>query len=67
MKRTYDDSLSDINDAPDLQSLVRDKRSSKRATTAKGNRRNRRYENRMLNAQISENFDEGGDTFAEDN
>jgi hypothetical protein len=65
MKRTYNDTLSDINDAPDLHSLVRDKRSSKRATTAKGNRRNRRYENRMLNAQTCENFDEGEDTFAE--
>ncbi|PSB44996.1 hypothetical protein [Chamaesiphon polymorphus] len=67
MKRTYNDSLSDITDAPDLHSLVRDKRSSKRATTAKGNRRNRRYENRMLNAQAHENFDEGEDTFVEDN
>jgi non-ribosomal peptide synthetase component F len=65
MKRTYNDTLSDIHDAPDLQSLVCDKRSSKRATTAKGNRRNRRYENRMLTAQAGENFDEGEETFAE--
>ncbi len=62
MKRTYNHSLSDISDAPDLQSLVRDKRAGKRATTAKGNRRNRRYENRMLTAQTSENFDEGEDS-----
>jgi hypothetical protein len=67
MKRTYNDTLSDISDAPDLQSLVCDKRAGKRATTAKGKRRNRRYENRILNAQTSENFDEGEDTFAEDN
>lgn len=67
MKRTYNDTLSDIHDAPDLQSLVCDKRAGKRATTAKGNRRNRRYENRMLTAQASENFDEGEDTIAEDN
>ena len=67
MKRTYNDTLSDIHDAPDLQSLVCDKRSGKRATTAKGNRRNRRYENRMLTAQTCENFDEGDDTFTEDN
>ena len=66
MKRTYNDTLSDIHDAPDLQSLVCDKRSSKRATTAKGNRRNRRYENRMLTAQTCENFEVDEDTFAED-
>ena len=57
MKRTDNHTLSDINDAPDLQRLVQDKRSSKRATTAKGNRRNRRYENRILNAQVDE-FDD---------
>jgi hypothetical protein len=58
MKRTDNDTLSDINDAPDLQRLVRDKRSHKRATTAKANRRNRRYENRILNVQIIENFED---------
>ena len=67
MKRTYNDTLSDIHDAPDLQNLVCDKRSSKRATTAKGNRRNRRYENRMLTAQAGENFGDGEDTFADEN
>jgi hypothetical protein len=66
MKRTYNDTLSDINDAPDLQSLVCDKRSGKRATTAKGNRRNRRYENRMLTAQAGENFDKEAEICAED-
>jgi hypothetical protein len=59
MKRTDKDTLSDINDAPDLQHLVHDKRSSKRATSAKGNRRNRRYENRLLNAQVEEDFEDG--------
>ena len=54
--------LSDINDAPDLQRLVQDKRSSKRATTAKGNRRNRRYENRILNAQVDEFDDTEGES-----
>ena len=66
MKRTDNNTLSDIHDAPDLQSLVCDKRSSKRATTAKGNRRNRRYENRILTAQAGESFDPGEETFAED-
>lgn len=58
MKRTYNDTLSDVTDAPDLQRLVQDKRSLKRSTTAKGNRRNRRYENRILSAQVPDEFDE---------
>jgi hypothetical protein len=66
MKRTYNDTLSDINDAPDLQNLVCDKRSGKRATTAKGNRRNRRYENRMLTAQAGGGFDQGEEILAAD-
>ena len=58
MKRTYNDTLSDVTDAPDLQHLVQDKRSLKRASSAKGRRRNRRYENRILNAQSPEVSDE---------
>jgi hypothetical protein len=61
MKRTDNRTLSDISDAPDLQRLVCDKRSSKRATTAKGNRRNRRYENRLLNAQVQIDFEDESD------
>jgi hypothetical protein len=57
MKRTDNDTLNDINDAPDLQRLVQDKRSVKRSNQAKGNRRNRRYENRILNAQTQAEFD----------
>ena len=57
MKRTYNDTLSDLTDAPDLQHLVQDKRSLKRATSAKGRRRNRRYENRILNAQSPDGDD----------
>jgi hypothetical protein len=66
MKRTDKDTLSDINDAPDLQYLVQDKRSTKRATSAKGNRRNRRYENRILNGQIQEDFDDGEERLMSD-
>lgn len=58
MKRTYNDTLSDVTDAPDLQHLVQDKRSLKRASSAKGRRRNRRYENRILNAQSPDVSDE---------
>ena len=61
MKRTDKHTLSDINDAPDLQYLVQDKRSTKRATSAKGNRRNRRYENRILSAQVQEDVDDVDD------
>lgn len=52
MKRTSNETLSDLADAPDLPHLVRDKRSQKRATSSKGRRRNRRYENRLLSANV---------------
>lgn len=58
MKRTDNRTLGDINDAPDLHRLVHDKRSQKRATTAKASRRNRRYENRILSAHTEDEFDE---------
>ena len=58
MKRTYNDTLKDVTDAPDLQHLVQDKRSLKRANSAKGRRRNRRYENRILSAQSPDVSDE---------
>jgi hypothetical protein len=61
MKRTDKDTLRDISDAPDLQRLVQDKRSTKRATSAKGTRRNRRYENRILTAHTQTEFDDTGD------
>jgi hypothetical protein len=52
MRRTSIDSLQGPDDAPDLAHVVTDKRSGKRATSAKGRRRNRRYENRLLSAQV---------------
>ena len=52
MKRTSNETLSDLADAPDLSHLVQDKRSQKRATSSKGRRRNRRYENRLLSANV---------------
>jgi hypothetical protein len=51
-KRTSPDDVRDWDDIPDLDRLVNDKRSSKRATPAKGRRRNRRYENRLLKSQV---------------
>jgi hypothetical protein len=52
MKRTSPDNLNNWDDAPDINRLVQDKRSAKRASPAKGRRRNRRYENRLLSTQV---------------
>jgi hypothetical protein len=52
MKRTSPDSLNNWDDVPDINRLVQDKRSAKRASPAKGRRRNRRYENRLLSTQV---------------
>ncbi|BAU14837.1 hypothetical protein LEP3755_53900 [Leptolyngbya sp. NIES-3755] len=51
-KRTSPNDLQNWDDAQDLDHLVNDKRSHKRATPAKGRRRNRRYENRLLKSQL---------------
>ena len=53
-KRTSQTGMPDWEDAADLNELVRDKRSGKRANAAKGRRRNRRYENRLLSAQLEQ-------------
>ena len=51
-KRTSLDHLNNWDDAPDIKRIVQDKRSAKRASPAKGRRRNRRYENRLLSTQV---------------
>jgi hypothetical protein len=51
-KRTSLSSLDNWDDVPDINRLVQDKRSAKRASPAKGRRRNRRYENRLLSTQV---------------
>jgi hypothetical protein len=51
-KRTSLDHLKNWDDAPDIERIVQDKRTAKRASPAKGRRRNRRYENRLLNTQV---------------
>ena len=53
-KRTSQTGMPNWDDAQDLDDLVQDKRSGKRANSAKGRRRNRRYENRLLNAQLDQ-------------
>jgi hypothetical protein len=50
--RTPQTGLGDWDAAQDLESLVQDKRSTKRANGSKRRRRNRRYENRMLTAEF---------------
>ncbi len=67
MKRTDNQTLSDISDAPDLHNLVHDKRSQKRATSAKASRRNRRYENRILNSHTTDEFDDREDEIIPEN
>jgi hypothetical protein len=57
MKRTVQDGIEHIEDIQDLDQMVVDKRSGKRATSAKGRRRNRRYENRLLNAQVRDSVE----------
>ncbi|BDA68859.1 No_hits_found [Rivularia sp. IAM M-261] len=54
-KRTSDNDVQTWDDAQDLDSIVVDKRAHKRANGAKRRRRNRRYENRLLNSQL-ENY-----------
>ena len=51
-KRTYTTDLNDWDEATDLHHIVKDKRASKRANSEKARRRNRRYEKRLLNAQL---------------
>jgi hypothetical protein len=58
-KRTSPDDLNNWDDAPEIDRIVQDKRSAKRASPAKGRRRNRRYENRLLNAQVDNWVEEG--------
>ncbi|WP_088892810.1 hypothetical protein [Leptolyngbya ohadii] len=53
-RRTSPKDLQNWDDVHDLEHIVKDKRSEKRATPAKGRRRNRRYEKRLLNGQIDE-------------
>jgi hypothetical protein len=61
MKRTTQNSIDHPEDIQDLDALIVDKRSGKRATAAKGRRRNRRYENRLLNAQTLDQLATDGD------
>jgi hypothetical protein len=61
MKRTTQNAIDHPEDIQDLDALIVDKRSGKRATSAKGRRRNRRYENRLLNAQTLDELVTDGD------
>lgn len=61
MKRTSTDAIQTWDDANDLDLLVVDKRSGKRANAAKSRRRNRRYGKRLLNVQLRANQTESFD------
>jgi hypothetical protein len=49
-RRTYEQDGRDLERADDLDTLVQDKRSGWRATSAKARRRNRRYAKRLTSA-----------------
>ena len=51
-KRTPQTGLDDVNDVQNLDEIVVDGRSTKRAGKAKGRRRDRRYENRLLRTTV---------------
>lgn len=51
-KRTSPKDIQNLDDVQDLDVIVVDKRSLKRANGEKRRRRNRRYENRLLNLQV---------------
>ncbi|OKH15173.1 hypothetical protein [[Limnothrix rosea] IAM M-220] len=51
-KRTPQKGLNDVAEAQALKEIVVDQRSAKRATKAKGRRRDRRYENRLLRTTV---------------
>ncbi|MEL6439994.1 MAG: hypothetical protein AAFQ80_12160 [Cyanobacteria bacterium J06621_8] len=51
-KRTPQTGWNNLDDAQHLDEIVVDGRSSKRAGKAKGRRRDRRYENRLLRTTI---------------
>jgi hypothetical protein len=61
MKRTTQAAIEHPEDIQDLDALIVDKRSSKRATSTKGRRHNRRYENRLLSTQTLDELSTSGD------
>ncbi|MEM8828379.1 MAG: hypothetical protein AAGE96_03360 [Cyanobacteria bacterium P01_G01_bin.19] len=62
-KRTPQKGWDNLNDAQHLDEIVIDNRSSKRAGKAKGRRRDRRYENRLLSTSVDLLDDEVEDNF----
>ena len=51
-KRTPQKDLDNLGDIQNLDEIVVDKRGTKRAGRAKGRRRDRRYENRLLRTTL---------------
>ena len=52
-RRTRESDGADIRDAADLDDLVKDKRSSWRASAAKARRRQRRYQKRLTGVAVA--------------
>ena len=63
-KRTPQNSLEDVAEVKQREEIIADQRSIKRAIKAKGQRRDRRYENRLLRTTV-DLLDEETDEFLE--
>lgn len=57
MKRTQIDDYKKIENADDLEEVVKDKRTAKRANKKKARRRNRHY-NKNLLRQLTDHYDQ---------
>ena len=60
MRRTRVQDYKKINEASDLDLIVKDKRKGKRANKQKAKRRNRRYENNLLK-HLTQNMPQDSD------
>lgn len=60
MRRTRVQDYKKINEASDLDLIVKDKRKGKRANKQKAKRRNRRYENNLLK-HLAQNMPQDND------
>jgi len=49
-RRTHLEDIAHVNDADDLETIVKDKREQWRANNAKARRRQRRYKNKLTQA-----------------
>ena len=56
VRRTYESDAAKIEDVDDLDDLVADKRETRRATSNKARRRQRRYKKRLTNRLVRQYY-----------